>query len=406
MKTPFDYETILDLDHQDPIASKRDLFILPKKVTYLVGHSLGPASHLSVSAVKECLDTDWAQGLVGSWNSAGWFDLADELGAKLSRFIGARPDEVMVTDTVSINLFKLAVSVSDFAPNKTIYVDDYEFPTDQYMADSIAEIRNIPCKRVSKGEELKALHSGGIYLKSAVNFRTSGRVDIKAYESEAEKNGTLIVWDLSHATGIMALNLGSEGAKLATGCTYKYLNAGPGSPSFLYIHHDFQSKIQTPLPGWMGHARPFAFETHYEPINSAAAFASGTPPILSLSALKGAIECFDDIDFRTLENKTALLGDLCTSMSLALGLTVSSPLEAAHRGGHVSIEIDNAYPISRALAARGFKSDFRTPRTIRFGLSPLYIRFVDVWNCMKSLEEIVIHKQWDRPEFLTRNKVT
>lgn len=406
MNIPSSRDAVLEMDALDPLASYRKLFLLPDDIIYLVGHSLGPMSIPAEQAVKTCLETEWRQGLVGSWNSAGWFDLAKSLGKPIAKLIGAESDEVMITDTVSANLFKLAIAALPMAQNKQIFIDEWEFPTDQYMADSISSLRNIPCHRIQAGEEAIALESGGIYIKSAVGFRNSVRVDMADYERVAEKSGTLIIWDLSHATGVIELDMQGTGAKLATGCTYKYLNAGPGAPSFLYVKKDLISKLISPLPGWMGHARPFAFEPKYAPTSDSSRFASGTPPILSLSALKGALSCFENVSVTELTAKTGVLGDLCISLAETFGLKVSSPKSAQSRGGHVSIEIENGYAISRALHDKGFHVDFRTPTTIRFGLSPLYVRYVDIWDAMIALKDIIDKKQWDNPKYLKRNKVT
>lgn len=397
----------LAADKADPFAGARDDFVLPDGVTYMVGHSLGPPTKAALAAVDRGARDSWAKGLVGSWNSAGWFNLAATLGARLSGMIGASPDEVMITDTVSVNLFKLAASALPLTQGaRQICVDADEFPTDQYIAQSFADLSGIECKRVAAGEDLSVLAKGGVYIKSAVNYRSGARVDMAAYEVIARKSGALIIWDLSHAAGVMALEMHGSGAKLATGCTYKYLNGGPGAPSFLYAANDLISKLKTPLPGWMGHAMPFDFNPHYVPQDSAARFASGTPPILSLCALDGALQSFEGVDMAALDAKSGTLGDLCIDRADALGLTVSSPREAKLRGGHVSLQIDNGYPITRALHARGFHTDFRTPDTVRFGLSPLYIRYVDVWDVMKTLGDLLSSGAWDRPEFHARSKVT
>lgn len=406
MKIPTHRDEVLALDALDPLAKHRELFFLPDDIVYLVGHSLGPSSHPADKAVKTCLEQEWRDGMVGSWNSAGWFDMAKSLGTPLARLIGADPKEVMVTDTVSVNLFKLAIAALPLARSQEIYIDQQEFPTDQYMADSIARISGIPCHRCTPGNEGNALNSGGIYIKSAVNYRSCERIDIKAYEDRAALSGTLIVWDLSHATGVISLEMQASGAKLATGCTYKYLNAGPGAPAFVYIRQDMVPQITSPLPGWMGHARPFAFEPKYAPTGDSSRFASGTPPILSLNALRGALSCFDQVSVSDLQDKAGKLGELCIGLAKNLGLKVSSPENAKQRGGHVSIEIENGYAISRALHDMGFHTDFRTPTTIRFGMSPLYIRYVDVWDLMQTLKQVLDEKLWDNPAYQKQNKVT
>ncbi len=407
MKIATKRDEALALDNQDPLAQARTQFKLPDDVTYFVGHSLGPPHSAALKKLNDCAKESWAKGLVGSWNSAGWFDLAAKLGGKLSGLIGADPDEVMVTDTVSVNLFKLAASALPLTQGKRqICVDAEEFPTDQYIAEAFANLTSVACRRVNSGEDFDALSEGGIYIKSAVNYRSGERVDMKAYEDKAQESGALILWDLSHATGVIALDMKAAGAKLATGCTYKYLNGGPGAPSFLYARTDLLPKLHTPLPGWMGHAAPFEFDGQYRPREDAARFASGTPPILSLSALEGALEAFDDIDMMALEAKAGALGDLCIARAEEIGLEIMSPHDASKRGGHVSLKVENGYPVTRALHAQGFQSDFRSPDTVRFGFSPLYLSYVDVWDLMEALTEILHSKSWDAPEFHARSKVT
>lgn len=397
----------LALDDQDPLAQARTQFKLPDDVTYFVGHSLGPPHSAALEKLNDCATESWAKGLVGSWNSAGWFDLAAKLGGKLSGLIGAEPGEVMVTDTVSVNLFKLAASALPLTLGKRqICVDAEEFPTDQYIAEAFANLTSLACRRVNPGEDFDALSDGGVYIKSAVNYRSGERVDMKAYEEKATESGALILWDLSHATGVIALDMKAAGAKLATGCTYKYLNGGPGAPSFLYAEKNLLPKLHTPLPGWMGHAAPFEFDGQYKPREDAARFASGTPPILSLSALEGALEAFDNIDMIALEAKAGALGDLCIARAEEIGLEIMSPHETSKRGGHVSLKVENGYPVTRALHAQGFQSDFRSPDTVRFGFSPLYLSYVDVWDLMETLTEILDTKSWDAPEFHARSKVT
>lgn len=406
MDFPNTRDDAIQLDDEDLLRSARPRFLIPENVVYLVGHSLGPASLNAIQATENCLREEWTNGLVGSWNTASWFDMAKTVGDVLARFIGVNPSEVMVTDTVSINLFKLAMAALPMAKKKVLYIDTDEFPTDQYMADSVAILKDIPCHRINALEQSKALSSGGIYIKSAVCFRTSRRVDMARYEEKARKSGAIIIWDLSHATGVIELELAAIGAQLASGCTYKYLNAGPGAPAFVYISEQLHGKITTPLPGWMGHARPFAFEGSYSAAQGVSGFASGTPPILSLSALKGALECFKGIKIKELEAKAGRLGDMCVHFAHKQGLSVTSPVNRKLRGGHVSIEIENAYPVSRTLHARGFHTDFRTPSTIRFGCSPLFIRYVDIWDCMHTLGEIILKKQWDKPEYFKLSRVT
>jgi len=245
----------------------------------------------------------------------------------------------------------------------------------------------------------------GVLIKSVVNYRTAHIADISAHEKAASLNNGIIIWDLSHATGVISLNLETDGAKLATGCTYKYLNGGPGSPAFLYAQAGIAAKLTPPLSGWFGHKAPFEFDGDYSPTDGAARFAVGTPPILSMQALNGALDIFDGIDMKALQKKTQNLVTICNAKARALGLESLSP-EGKISGGHVSLRHENAYPIVQNLIAKGVKADFRAPDTIRFGFSPLFIRYVDVWEAMMILEDILTNKSWDQDIYRTRSKVT
>ena len=255
-------------------------------------------------------------------------------------------------------------------------------------------------------EAILALGAGGVFIHSVVNFRSGEVADIAAHEREANKHGALILWDLSHATGVLDLKLGAEGARLATGCTYKYLNGGPGAPSFVYAARELASKLATPLPGWMGHAAPFAFDGTYAPREGVARFASGTPPILSLEALSGALEAIEGLPLIQLQDKARALGALAIARAQGMGLEILSPADDSVRGGHVSVRIPEGYPVVQALAARGVMADFRVPDTVRFGFSPLFLSYETVWDAMDALANILSSRSWDQPQFHARARVT
>ena len=342
-----------------------------------------------------------------AWNSAGWFDLPKTVGAQIAPLIGAASDEVIVTDSVSVNLFKLAASARALAASGEIIVEADEFPTDQYIMEALATLAGAGFLRAPAGDGLARLEAtGGTLVLSAVNYRSGEIMDMAGAEQRAQAAGGVIIWDLSHAAGIIPLDMKASGAGLATGCTYKYLNGGPGAPSFLYARKDLVSRLETPLPGWMGHARPFAFEPDYEPAGGIARFASGTPPILSLSALSGALEVFEGLDLGLVHDKAGALGDLVIARADRLGLEIASPRDAARRGGHVSLIHPNGYEIVQALIHRGILADYRDPATIRFGVSPLYLSFCDVWDAMDALEDILTRRTWDDPVFRKRTPVT
>lgn len=396
-----------NLDRHDILAHARQAFDVEAGVTYLVGHSLGPASHNSLDAIEQAARYDWRRGLVRSWNEAGWFDLAETTGRQLSRLIGAKEGEVLVADSVSSNLFKLAAAAKAIAASPLLIVEADEFPTDQYILESLAGLSGRDFRRAEPGAGLDALReSGGTLVRSLVNYRTSEVRDMAGEEKIAAEAGGVIIWDLSHATGVIEIHAARNGARLATGCTYKYLNGGPGAPGFVYVRADLQDAMANPLAGWMGHARPFAFEAGYAPAPGIRRFANGTPPILSLAALSGALEAFEALDIALVAEKARILGDFVTQRAVEMGLDVASPLDAMRRGGHVSLRHPNAHEIVQALAARKILTDFRTPDTMRMGLSPLFLRFTDLWDAMAALEDILKTKAWDKPDYHKRQAVT
>lgn len=397
----------LALDQADPLGAKRAAFALPDGVNYLDGHSLGPATHEALAAVETAARNEWASGLIRSWNQAGWIDLPKTVAAKLARLIGAAPSDVIVTDSVSINLYKLAAAALPLAKSQTLIVEADEFPTDQYIAQGLSGLSGAGFVRVESGQGAQRLaQTGGILIKSVVNYRTATIADIAAHEAAAKASGGLVVWDLSHATGCVSLDLRGVGARLATGCTYKYLNGGPGAPAFIYADNETARQLSNPLSGWFGHADPFAFEGDYRPIDGVARFAAGTPGVLSLRALDAALDVFDCVSSEALAAKARALGDLCLSRTHALGLPAISPDIGEVRGGHVSVLHADGYAIVQALIAQGIIPDFRAPDAIRFGFSPLYIGFADVWDAMDTLAGILETRSWDRSEFKTRAAVT
>ncbi|MEO1656648.1 MAG: aminotransferase class V-fold PLP-dependent enzyme [Pseudomonadota bacterium] len=394
------------LDRADPLKDARAGFALPDDVIYLVGHSLGPATKTALDRVNRSAREEWANGLVGSWNTADWIHQPGALGALIAPLIGAKADEVVVCDSVSVNLFKLAAAAMPLARAQSLMVEEDEFPTDQYIAEGLANLARKPMQRLRREESLSALQSGGVLIKSVVSYRDGLIADIAAYEEAAESAGGAVIWDLSHAAGVVPVDLRATGARFAAGCTYKYLNGGPGAPSFLFVRSDVAPSLDTPLPGWLGHKEPFAFSPHYSPAEGPLRFVAGTPGILSCAALSGALEVFRGRDVGDLHRKAASLGDLCIARAKDMGLDVRSPEDGQRRGGHVSLGHEAGYPIVRALAERGIQSDFRAPDTIRFGFSPLFLRYIDVWDTMDALQEILKQRLWDQPRFHVRSKVT
>ena len=395
------------LDAADPLAERRALFVPPPGVAYMGGHSLGPATQAAVEAVSDGARRGWAEGLVGAWNTEGWIGLADRAAAKLASLIGAAPSEVAVCDTVSVNLFKLAGAALPLCASRTVIVERDDFPTDLYVAQGLADLGGAERQAAEPGGGAEALGAtGGVLIKSAVNYRTGLIADVEAHEAAARSAGGLIVWDLSHATGVVPLDLGARGATLAAGCTYKYLGGGPGAPSFVYAADGIADRLANPIAGWFGHEAPFAFDEAYRPKPGAARFQAGTPPILSLLALDAALGAFEGLDPATLHEKAGRLGDMMVARLGALGLEPQVPTDAARRGGHVSFAHDDGYALVRALIERGVHGDFREPGTVRFGLSPLPLSYAQVWDALDIAEGVLTDRAYDDARYRQRTAVT
>ena len=389
------------LDRADPLAPARAAFAPVPGIAYLAGHSLGPPTRAALDAVAQAAQADWAERLVGAWNAAGWIDLAGRVAARIAPLIGAEPGTVAVTDSVSVNLFKLAAAAVPLARRRAVLVEADEFPTDAYVADGLAGLTGAAYAAVPPGEGPAAM-DGGVLIKSAVNFRTGLIADMAGHEAAARQTGGVIVWDLSHATGMVPVDLHRAGARFAAGCTYKYLNGGPGAPAFLYA----REPGETALRGWFGHEAPFAFDLDFRPRSDAGRHMTGTPPILSLVALDAALDAFADIDPGALHEKAGRLGDMLLARGEALGLPAQVPRDRRVRGGHVSMGHEDGYEIIRCLIARGVTGDFRTPDTIRFGCSPLFLSYEDVWRAGEALAEVIETRAFDDARFRAREAVT
>lgn len=394
------------LDAADPLRQARAQFSLAEGVIYLDGHSLGPPTHASLSRIAQGAGHDWRLRLIRSWNEAGWIDLPARMGARLARIIGVAPQDVIVCDSVSVNLFKLAAAALADAPHKRLLVEEAEFPTDQYVADGLAALTGAQRVRLEPGAEEAALHRGGVMIKSIVHYRTGAVADVARWEAMARDHGTQLIWDLSHAAGVLDLQLERWGASLATGCGYKYLNGGPGAPAFVYVRGDRAARLRSPIQGWFGHADAFAFESGYRAAEGVGRFAAGTPPILSCLSLEGALDAFDGVSLAAAEAKARALGTLWLHRAETLGLTIGSPRDPQRRGGHVTILHPDGYAVIQALIAEGVIGDFRAPDAMRFGFSPLYLSFEEVWRAFDLFEAVLRSERYRDPRFAARAKVT
>ena len=394
------------LDQKDPLKDTRDLFALPEGVIYLDGNSLGVPPKAALARLREAAENEWAVGLIRSWNDAGWMDLPLTLGAKLARLMGVKASEVIAVDTVTINLFKLATALLE-RDGGGIAAEAGEFPTDNHVMEGISRITGAPMHRVAPNTRPKDLPDGvTVLIKSAVHYKSAQIADFEGYEREAAARGLSIIWDLSHATGLVDLKLAQWGAKYAVGCGYKFLSGGPGAPAFLYCAEDQIQTLEHPVSGWLGHKRPFGFEDAYEPDDTIVRWRTSSPSILALSALDGAVSVYDGVDMAQVEAKAIALGDIMLQQAETLGLDHACPGPGERRGGHVVLRHEHGYAIVQALIDRGIIGDFRAPDLMRFGFNPLYNSYVEVFDAAQALADVIQSRAWDDPKFLARKAVT
>ncbi len=408
-----DRQSFLDRDAADPLAAARDQFALPHDIIYLDGNSLGALPKRVAARLEVAVRQDWGEGLISSWNTAGWIDLPAALGASIARLIGAAAAEVIVADSTSVNLFKLLVGALRLKPQRRVIVSEAgNFPTNLYIADGVNRLfADCDLRLVEAGEIVDALDAEtAVVMLTHVNFRTGRVHDMAAVNRAAHAAGALTLWDLSHSAGVVPLALDADGSDLAIGCTYKYLNGGPGSPAFLFVREGLLEAIEPALSGWMGHATPFDFSPDYAPAAGITRHLCGTPPILGMVALEAALELFEAIDMADVRAKSMALGDLFIAIveqeCAGDGFVLVSPREAAQRGSHISLRHGQGYAIIQALIAQGVIGDFRAPDLLRFGFAPLYLRYVDMWDAVQRLKEVMVGRAWDRAEFKARAAVT
>ena len=388
------------LDRADPLAGLRDAFDLRDDVIYLDGNSLGPPTKAALARLRQCAEDEWRGGLIRSWNDAGWIDLPQRAGAKIARLIGAQAGEVIVCDSVSVNLFKIAAALLARRPGRPLAVASDEFPTDQYVLEGLSRLTGAPLLRLAADEAPE----GAVIVRSLVHYKTAAVADMAGAERAAAASGAAVIWDLSHATGAVVIDAGANGARFAVGCGYKYLSGGPGAPAFVYVRRDEAGRMAQPISGWMGAKSPFDFSSVYEPAEGAARFAAGTPPVLSLAALDAALDLFDGVDLSAVEAKARALGDLFLAAGAEAGL---HPVAVAgRRGGHVAFHHAQAYALVQALIARGVIGDFRAPDLARFGFSPLYLSYTDVWRAGEILKEVMARETWRDAAYSRRSKVS
>jgi kynureninase len=407
-------QTCREMDAADPLARSREAFALPDGIVYLDGNSLGALPRQAEQRVRAVMTQQWGQDLIKSWNMHDWIGAPARIGAKIARLIGAKPSEVLVADSTSLNVFKALHAALCLRPERRVILsDDGNFPTDLYMAQGLTELLGVThrLKIVPSGEIASALTEDvAVLMLTEVDYRTGRLFDMAALTKAAHDKGALTLWDLAHSAGAFPVDLNGCDADFAVGCGYKYLNGGPGAPAFVYVAERWQGSAEQPLFGWMGHDAPFAFDLDYRPRPGIARFLVGTPPILSLTALEAGLDLFADVALDALRRKSGALGDLFIALVAqelaSSGLALASPRLAAERGSQVSYQHPEGYPIMQALIARGVIGDFRAPDILRFGFAPLYVSFTDIWNAVAQLVAVMEGQEWRKPEFRRRAAVT
>ncbi len=398
-------------DAADRLAPFRDRFALPDGVIYLDGNSLGALPRSVGPRVREVVERQWGEDLIRSWNTHDWIDLPGRVGNRIARLIGADADTVTVADSTSINLFKVLATALALRPERRVILTEAgNFPTDAYIAAGLAELlaQGHSVRAVPASELVAALDDDvALLLLTEVDYRTGRRHDMRRLTGSAQAKGALAVWDLAHSAGAFPVALSACNVDFAVGCGYKYLNGGPGAPAFVYVAPRHIAGLRQPLTGWLGHAEPFRFAPDYRPAPSIAVMRVGTPPILSMSALDAALDVFDGVDLVALRHKADGLFALFTDRiaHLAPELALATPLVPSERGTQVSLRHPEAYAIMQALIARGVIGDFREPDILRFGLTPLYLRHVDLWQAAEVLGAVMRERAWDRDDYRRRNKV-
>jgi kynureninase len=386
-----DYAAALDV--ADPIGRLRDRYVLPDGVVYLDGNSLGPLSVDVPASMRDVVDQQWGRDLITSWNSHDWWSAPRRVGTQVARLIGARDDEVVVADSTSVNLFKVLVAAARLRPGRRILlIEPGSFPADLYIADSVGDLLDLEVRRVAPNEVGRVLDEDvAVVSFSQVDYRTGRAYDMATITRQVHDAGALMVWDLSHSAGVLPIDVDECEVDFAVGCGYKYLSGGPGAPAYAMAADRHKAVMRTPLPGWTGHARPFAMEGAYAPGPGIETFRCGTPPMLSLLAMEAALSAFDGVDMVAVRAKSLSLTRLFIELAdqhLA-DFAVVTPRSDDARGSQVSLRHDEAYGVVQALIARGVIGDFRQPDLVRLGFAPLYLRFVDVVTAIEAIVAVV-----------------
>ena len=409
------------LDAASPLRNTRERFLLPEGVIYLDGNSLGALPASVPPRLQQTVAEEWGRGLIGSWNTADWMGLPRRIAARLAPLLGVSAADLHLGDSTSVTLFKTMVAAARMrSGRRVVVVEPGTFPTDAYVAGGVADLLGLELRWCDPADPVAAVDDDTALLSlTHVDFRTGAMFDMAGITATAQQRGALVQWDLCHSAGAVPVDLAAAGADLAVGCTYKYLNGGPGSPAFAWVAPRHQAAFRQPITGWMGHAAPFAMSLDFTPAAGAASLASGTPPVLALSSLDAALEAFDGVAMADLRATSLSLTDLFLALldahgeALGPGAEVVTPRDHARRGSQVSLRHPHAYGLVQALIARGVVGDFRQvgddvsgAGIARFGFAPLYVRHVDVHDAVTALIGVLENHEHLDPAYTTRNAVT
>ncbi len=408
-------------DAADGLAGLRERFVLPDGVIYLDGNSLGPLPREAAARLARVISREWGEQLIRSWNDAGWFELPLRLGDRVGALIGAAPGQTVVCDTTSVNVFKALHAAMRLRPDRDVIVAEAgSFPTDLYMIEgAIAAAGGRHRMRLigTDGPTLESLLDERVaaVVLSHVDFRTGALRDLAGDTRRAQEAGALVIWDVCHSVGVVPIAFDADAIDFAVGCTYKYVNAGPGAPAFVSVARRHLDAARQPLSGWWGHAAPFAFETGFRPDAGIRKFLCGTQPILSMRGVEFALDALEGFSIAALRAKSLSLTGLfmarLDAWQAAAGpageqIAIATPREARLRGSQVSVACAHAYPVVQALAAQGVIGDFREPDIMRFGFAPAYLRHADAWDAAEALTSCLDTGTWREPRFAHRAVVT
>jgi kynureninase len=391
---------------------RKELFDIPEGMIYLDGNSLGPLPKVVPQRIAEVINEEWGQQLIKGWNAAKWMQQPGRVGNQVAKLIGAPDGSVVIGDTLSIKVYQaLAASLKMRPERKVILSDKGNFPTDLYMAEGLIET-------IAKDYELRVVdpdavenaidESVAVVMLTQVDYRSGRMHDMNALTQKAHKAGAVMLWDLAHSAGAIPLDLAGSNCDFAVGCTYKYLNGGPGAPAFIYVRPDLMDEVKPALAGWMGHDSPFAFEQNYRPAGSIERMRVGTPPVLQVSALEAALTVWEGVDMHELRAACIALSERFIEEveSRCPALTLSSPRDPDMRGSQVSFAFEHGYAVMQALVERDVIGDFRAPNIMRFGFTPLYLDEQDVIAAVDVLQDILDNNLWDDPKYLAKKAVT